>query len=93
MWKLSPTDLDSLDKWEDYSEAKDIMFAYTDTKQAPWTVVDSTIKRHARLNCIADLLSKIHYEDLTPEKVKIPKYARKNRYYIRTPIDEQTFAA
>jgi len=73
MWKLSPTDLESLDKREAYSQSKDIMFAYTDTKDAPWTVVHSTIKKHAHLNCIQHLLNQIDYEDLTASmKVELP---------------------
>src|SRR5210317_1611421 len=66
-WKLSPMDLESRSRWLDYSKAKDQMFAHTDIKQAPWYVVKSDIKRHARLNCIAHLLSQVPYQDLTPE--------------------------
>ena len=89
-WKLSPMDLESLTRWEDYSEAKDVMFAHTDTKQSPWFVVNSDIKRHAHLNCISHLLSIIEYEDLTPEPIELPD--RKNaRGYVRPPMAEQTF--
>ena len=89
-WKLSPMDLESLTRWEDYSEAKDVMFAHTDTKQSPWFVVNSDIKRHAHLNCINHLLSMIDYEDLTPEPIELPD--RKNaRGYVRPPMTEQTF--
>ena len=89
-WKLSPMDLESLTRWEDYSEAKDIMFAHTDTKQAPWYVVNSEIKRHAHLNCISHFLSMIPHEDLTPPMVKLPK-RKKARGYVRPPMSEQTF--
>ena len=65
-WKLSPMDLESRERWVDYSRAKDDMFAVTDIKQAPWYVVNADDKRRARLNCIAHLLSLIPYEDLTP---------------------------
>ena len=89
-WKLSPMDLESLTRWEDYSEAKDIMFAHTDTKQSPWYVVNSEIKRHAHLNCISHFLSLIEYDDLTPDPIKLPK-REKARGYVRPPMSEQTF--
>lgn len=89
-WKLSPMDLESLTRWEDYSEAKDVMFAHTDTKQSPWFVVNSDIKRHAHLNCISHLLSVIDYEDLTPEPIELPD-RKSARGYVRPPMTEQTF--
>jgi polyphosphate kinase 2 len=60
-WKLSPMDIKSRDKWEDYSKAKDRMFDYTDIKQAPWFVVDADDKKRARLNCINHIVSQIPY--------------------------------
>ena len=89
-WKLSPMDLESLTRWEDYSEAKDIMFAHTDTKQSPWFVVNSEIKRHAHLNCISHFLSKIEYDDLTPDPIELP-HRETARGYVRPPMSEQTF--
>jgi len=89
-WKLSPMDLESLTRWEEYSEAKDNMFAYTDTKKSPWYVVNSDVKKHAHINCISHLLSQISYEDLTPSKIELP-IRKKSRGYIRPPQDEQTF--
>ncbi len=89
-WKLSPMDLKSRTLWEDYSKAKDVMFAYTDIKQAPWFVVNSDVKKHARLNCISHLLSMIPYEDLTKEKIVLPERTEP-RGYIRPPINDQTF--
>ncbi len=89
-WKLSPMDLESRDKWEEYSFAKDTMFAYTDTKQSPWYVVNSDDKKRAHLNCIRHLLSKIPYEDVMPEPMKLPP-RNEGRTYIRPPMDEQTF--
>ena len=65
-WKISPIDLESRNKWVEYSIAKDKMFSYTDTKQSPWYVVPADDKRRARLNTIDHLLSLIPYEDLTP---------------------------
>lgn len=89
-WKLSPMDLQSREKWEDYSKAKDDMFAYTDIKQAPWYVVNADDKKRARLNCIAHLLNMIHYEDLTPPQIELPP-RQKKKGYIRPPITDQTF--
>ena len=89
-WKLSPMDLESRARWVEYSRAKDMMFAHTDIKQAPWYVVKSDVKKHARLNCIAHLLSKIPYEDLTPKEIVLPK--RKDSLgYVRPPMSDQTF--
>ena len=88
-WKLSPMDLESRRRWVDYSRAKDEMFRYTDIKQAPWYVVNSDVKRKARLNCIHHLLNQIYYEDLTPEPIELPP-KQENDNYIRPPINEQT---
>ncbi len=89
-WKLSPMDLESRQRWEDYSRAKDEMFAYTDIKQAPWYVVEADVKKRARLNCIQHLLEQIPYDDLTPEPIELaPRAQRKG--YVRPPITDQTF--
>ena len=90
-WKLSPMDLESRDKWAEYSQAKDNNFAHTDIKQAPWYVVNADIKKHARLNCISHLLSLIQYEDLTPEPIKLPKRSIDQSGYVRPPMSDQTF--
>ena len=89
-WKLSPMDLESRSRWVEYSRAKDEMFAHTDIKQAPWYVVNSDIKKHARLNCIAHLLSMIPYKDLTPEPIELP-HRTESTGYVRPPITDQTF--
>ncbi len=60
-WKLSPIDRASLDKWDDYTEAKEAMFFYTDTADAPWTVIRSNDKKRARLNCMRHFLSSLNY--------------------------------
>jgi polyphosphate kinase 2 len=60
-WKLSPIDKASLDKWDDYTEAKEAMFFYTDTADAPWTIIKSDDKKRARLNCMQHFLSSIPY--------------------------------
>ena len=89
-WKLSPMDLESRSRWVEYSRAKDEMFKYTDIKQAPWYVVNSDVKKRARLNCISHFLSMIPYEDLTPELIELPP--RQNDVgYVRPPISDQTF--
>ncbi len=89
-WKLSPMDLESITRWVEYSRAKDDMFAHTDIKQAPWYVVDSDIKKHARLNCIRHLLGLIPYDDRTPAPIELPK-RRDSDSYIRPPMSDQTF--
>ncbi len=90
-WKLSPMDLESRDRWQDYSRAKDAMFSYTDTKQCPWYVVNADIKKHARLNTMEHLLSLFDYDDLTPKKFELPKRSDVNSEYVRSPIEELTF--
>ena len=89
-WKISPMDIDSRDKWVEYSMAKDKMFSYTDTKQSPWYVVHADDKKRARLNCISHLLSLIPYEDLTPKPLKLPPL-KHDVAYVRPPVTEQTF--
>lgn len=89
-WKISPMDLESRKHWVEYSQAKDTMFSYTDTKTSPWYVVHSDDKKKARLNCIAHLLSKINYEQIErPALVLPPKEDAKG--YVRPPMAEQTF--
>jgi polyphosphate kinase 2 len=68
-WKLSPIDLASLDKWEDYTKAKEAMFFHTDTADAPWTVIKSDCKKRARLNAMRYVLYKLPYQDKDPERI------------------------
>ncbi len=89
-WKLSPMDLKSREFFQEYSKAKDEMFAYTDTKICPWYVVNADNKKRARLNCIHHLLSMIKYDDLTPEPFELPDKVE-NKGYVRPPIDEMTY--
>jgi len=89
-WKLSPMDLESRKRWAAYSRAKDEMFAHTDIKQAPWYVVRSDVKKHARLNCIAHLLNQIPYDDLTPEPIVLDERPPQASY-VRPPMEDQTF--
>jgi len=88
-WKLSPMDLESRKHWEDYSRAKDEMFAVTDTRHAPWYVVNSDHKEAARLNVIHHLLSQFKYKDLTPKPIPLPII--KKSKYVRPPMAEQNF--
>ena len=71
-WKLSPIDKESLSLWEEYTEAKETMFFYTDTRDAPWTVVRSDDKRRARINCMRHFLDSIDYPDKNEEVVVTP---------------------
>lgn len=87
-WKISPMDLEARVRWDDYSRAKDEMFAYTDIKEAPWFVVESDDKRRAHLNCISHLLSLLPYEDHIRPKIEMPERSRRNGY-IRPPYSDQ----
>jgi len=90
-WKLSPTDLQSIERWEDYSRAKDTMFEHTDTARSPWLVVESDIKRHARLNMIAHLLGSIDYASPTTPRLKVPRRPRSKSDYVRPPLEWSTY--
>jgi polyphosphate kinase len=90
-WKLSPMDLESLYKWEDYSRARDEMMAYTDKPSSPWFLVESDIKKHARLNMIAHLLSTIDYRPVKMPKVKLPDHPIKAGDYQRPPRELSTY--
>jgi len=85
-WKLSPMDLTARSRWVDYSRAKDELFVHTDIHEAPWNVVESDVKRNARINCINHLLSVIPYERREVEKIKLPK-RQDDTGYIRPPMD------
>jgi polyphosphate kinase 2 len=71
-WKLSPMDLESRNRWVDYSRAKDLMIEHTSTPWAPWYEVDADEKRRARLNCIAHLLSLLPYEPVEHPSISLP---------------------
>ncbi|MDX6603483.1 MAG: polyphosphate kinase [Solirubrobacterales bacterium] len=88
-WKLSPMDLEARARWVDYAEAKDEMFAYTDTKESPWWVVEADDKRTARLNLISHLLEQVPYEPVPRPKMKLPP--RQQRAYERPPPETQNF--
>jgi polyphosphate kinase 2 len=84
VWKLSPMDMKSFDRWDDYTKARDEMFAKSDVPWAPWYVVDSNDKKRARLNIISHLLDHIDYKQIDTEKVKLPKREVNQTY---TPAD------
>jgi polyphosphate kinase 2 len=73
IWKLSPMDLLSYDRWDDYTKARDEMFVATDTEFAPWHVARSEDKKRVRLNVISHILKQVPYKELKREKVKLPK--------------------
>ena len=80
LWKLSPMDLKSYNRWYDYSRARDAMFAATDTAWAPWYVADSNDKRRARLNIISHLLDQVPYERTPHEEVVLPAREKPGDY-------------
>ena len=86
-WKLSPMDVQSISRWEDYSRAKDEMFIHTDILEAPWYTVESEDKKRSRINVISHMLSQVPYEHLEPAPVTIPERPT-SRSYIRPPREE-----
>lgn len=84
-WKLSTMDLESVYRWEDYSRAKDEMMVHTDTPVSPWYVVESDIKKHARLNMMHHLLSSIQYHDVDEPRVELPERPIETGNYQRPP--------
>ncbi|HKD83420.1 MAG TPA: polyphosphate kinase 2 [Terriglobales bacterium] len=90
-WKLSPMDLESHRRWYDYSRARDAMLDATDTAFAPWHIVPSDDKKRARLNCIADILSRIPYEEIPYKPPKLPD-RQKPKGYREPKTKRQTIA-
>jgi polyphosphate kinase len=89
-WKLSPMDLQSITRWEDYSRAKDEMFVHTDIPEAPWFVVESQDKRRARINMISHLLSTLPYHEVQRTPIKLPRRPP-SQGYVRAPREMQTY--
>jgi polyphosphate kinase len=89
-WKLSPMDLESITRWEEYSRAKDEMFLYTDIPEAPWYVVESEDKRRARINMISHLLGTIPYYEVQRMPLQLPPRPP-SKGYQRPPKDMQTY--
>jgi len=90
-WKLSPMDLPSLEKWYEYSHARDRMLDATDSKHAPWHIVRSDNKKRARLNCISHLLSLIPYKKLKRPKIKLPVRSEKYQYDDQATMKGRSF--
>src|SRR4051812_32241931 len=88
-WKLSPMDLESISRWEEYSRAKDEMFLHTDIPEAPWYAVDSEDKRRARINMIAHLLSTVPYHEVQRVPLELPPRPPSTGYQ-RIPREMQT---
>lgn len=89
-WKLSPMDLQSRRRWEDYTKAKETMFERTHIPEAPWWVVEGNNKKRARLNCIAHLLEQIPYKEVPRDEIELPERKRDDEYY-REPIPDDMY--
>jgi polyphosphate kinase 2 len=87
LWKLSPMDLVSRERWVEYSKAKDTMMEYTDIREAPWYQLDTDDKRRAHLNCMRHLLSLFPYQDVIPKPFKLSPRPPADEQYIRPPHD------
>ncbi len=90
-WKLSPMDLPSRSRWYDYSRARDMMLAATDTKDAPWHILRSDDKKRARLNCISHILSMIPYKKVAREKINMPQRSNKHAYDDQAVLQGRRF--
>ena len=90
-WKLSPMDLLSYTRWYDYSRARDLMLAATDTEHAPWHILRSDDKKRARLNGIEHILSQIPYERIKHEEAKLPKRSLKGHYDDQASLEGRRF--
>ena len=89
-WKLSPMDMESRRRWEDYTKAKETMLERTHIPEAPWWIVEAVDKKKARLNCIHHLLSQIPYAEIEREPVMLPDRVH-NPDYLRNPVPKDIF--
>jgi polyphosphate kinase len=89
-WKLSPMDLQSRVRWEQYTKAKEEMFARTNIAEAPWYIVQGNDKKRARLNCIAHLLAQVPYEVVPHETVELPERVY-NPNYERASLPRELY--
>lgn len=87
-WKLSPMDLESRRRWEEYTKAKEVMLERTHIAEAPWWVVQAVDKKKARLNCIHHLLSQMHYEEVEHTPIVLPPRVR-HQDYVRQPVPQE----
>ena len=90
-WKLSPMDVESYSRWYDYSRARDMMFAATDTVHAPWHVLRSDDKKRARLNCLHFLLDNIPHKRVKRPKVKLPRRSSRGAYDDAASLEGRRF--
>jgi hypothetical protein len=84
-------DLESYRRWYDYSRARDLMLEATDTKSAPWFILDSNDKRKARLNCIEHILQAIPYGKVPRQKIELGKRSNKGKYDDSSPLEGRRF--
>lgn len=84
-WKLSPIDIETRNRWVEYSKVKDIMLEHTDIPEARWYQLESNDKLRARLNCIRQLLHLIPFEDVVPKKIALPPRPPADEHYVRPP--------
>jgi polyphosphate kinase 2 (PPK2 family) len=89
-WKLSPMDLESQRRWEDYTRAKEVMLERTHIPEAPWWVVQAVDKKRARLNCIEHLLDQFNYRDVDRPQLELPERER-HPDYARRPVPPDMF--
>jgi polyphosphate kinase 2 len=89
-WKLSPMDVESRRRWEDYTRAKEAMLQRTHIAEAPWWVVEAVDKKRARLNCIAHLLEQIPYQEVVKPPVRLPPRERHDDY-VRHPVPPELY--
>jgi len=92
-WKLSPMDIESYKRWDEYSKARDLMLKRTDSKHAPWYVVRTDDKRRARLNCISHILNLIPYRRVSRSKIDLPKRSNKKKYDDQAGLKGRKFVA
>ncbi len=90
-WKLSPMDVESWNRWDNYTEARDEMLKATDTQHAPWHIIRSDDKKAARLNCISHLLSVVPFEEVPREKVKLPKRPKHDKHDPEAGLHGRSF--
>ena len=92
-WKLSPMDVESRRRWEDYTRAKEAMLERTHIPEAPWWLIDAVDKKKARLNCIAHILKTIEPGRVSRPKIKLPKRSKKGKYDDQASLRGQRFVA
>jgi polyphosphate kinase 2 len=92
-WKLSPMDIESYNRWYDYSRARDMMLKMTDSEHAPWFIVRSDDKRRARLNCISHILNQIPTKRVTRPKIKLPKRSSKGKFDDQATLRNRNFVS